>query len=74
MNTADEEETDDDDIYKPPKIIRVWGEELIVGLKRDIILSIIKGTPLFKLLRYFPPILELKHEYSGWQRWVWNKR
>jgi hypothetical protein len=92
MDSEDEEETDEEsddyDIYKPPKIIKVDDEYEVknglFGLNRDIILkltrpvneedklrnlfcigkemNVIKDTPLFKRLRYFPPILQIKHE------------
>jgi hypothetical protein len=91
MDSEDKEETDEEsddyDIYKAAKIIKVDDEyELkngLLGLKRDIIIklktpmnkedklkklfciyyemSVIKSTPLFKRLRYFPPILEINH-------------
>jgi hypothetical protein len=91
MDCEDEEETDEEnddyDIYKPPKIIKVDEEYNVknglIGLKRDIILKLrtpiirefemqnlfyigkemseIKNSPLLKRLRFFPPILEIKH-------------
>jgi hypothetical protein len=90
MNSEDEEiydESDDYDIYKLPKIIKVDDQYEVknglLELKRDIILklttpmneegelknlfsiskkiSTIKTTQVFKRLRYFPPILQIKH-------------
>jgi hypothetical protein len=91
-DSEDEEETDEesnnDVIYKPFKIIKVDDEyeveNLLLGLKLDIILKLttpiigeyemknlfsigkemntFKNISLFKKLRYFPPILQIKYE------------
>jgi hypothetical protein len=90
MDFEDEEETDkkndEDELYKPAKIIKVDEEYEVKNglliLKRDIILklttamnedemknlfgifhemSTIKDIPLLKALRYFPPVLQIKH-------------